>query len=337
MLAFVLAGAGMAQSIDVEAGGRRQSWQLLRQAERPWRICALLPHARDKFWWGVSWGLAEQARQIGVELGIYVADSYADVSGQKRQWAECRARGAQAYVVAAVTTDGLTTEITEAMSKGLPVIDLINGVSAPVTSHSITDTKALGRMTADYLLRDAQGRAVSVAWFPGPRDALWADEGEQGFMERLRGHAVQVRQGGRGPTDPQTQATLVRAHLERQGAPDYLVGNAVAVEFAARLLVRRPPPHPTLLAYYATEEVLARIASGDVLAAPTNQPVAQARIGLDLAVRALQKQAVPQQLSVVALMIDRQALATLDRSPLMAPPGVRLLQRPLPTASAAAH
>lgn len=333
-------GAAAAPRYEVVADGRAQGYTPLQRADKPWRICALLPQGRDKFWWGVSWGLSEQARQLGVELGLYVADSYADLAGQRRHWAECRARGAQAYVLAAVTTSGLNAEIAAAMAEGRPVIDLINGVSAQVSSHSVNDAKALGKLTADYLLRDAKGRAISLAWFAGPQDARWAEDAEQGLLARLHGHPVQLRQGGRGPTDLQRQSTLVREHLERAGTPDYIVGNAVAVEFAARLLPRLPPPRPTLLAYYATEEILARIASGEVLAAPCSQPVIQARIGLDLAVRALQGQALPQQLSVAPLMVDRQSLPRLNRQVMMAPPGQRLLQRRLPalqpTASAAA-
>ena len=337
-LAAVLScAAGAAQSVNVMADGRPQTWKALQQASRPWRICVLLPQARDKFWWAVSWGLTEQARQLGVELGLYVADSYADQAGQKRQWAECQARAPEAYIVAAVTRDGLDAEIRGAMAAGHPVIDLINGVSSTVTSHSVGDSRALGEMTADYLLHTAQGRAISVAWFPGPINASWADDAERGFLEHLRGHGVQLRQGGRAPTDPRSQATLVREHLERAGMADYLVGNAVAIEFAARLSARRPAPHATLLAYYATEELLTHIADGSVLAAPNNQPVVQARIGLDLAVRALQGMPVPQQLAVRPLMVDRQSLATLDRATLAAPAGERPAPRPLAQASVPAH
>ncbi|MDN3919951.1 TMAO reductase system periplasmic protein TorT [Roseateles violae] len=334
-LAFSAAEAA-APTIEVIADGHPQRHALLERAARPWRICALLPQGRDKFWWGVSWGLADQAQRLGVELGIYIAETYTDLAGQKRHWAECRARGAEAYLVAAVSPGGLNEEIASAMAEGRPVIDLINGLGAAVSSRSISDSRALGAMAADYLLRDAGPRKVSAAWFAGPPDAEWANEAERGFLERLRGRPVEVRLGGRGSTDLQNQSTLVRAHLAQAGAPDYLVGNAVAVEFAARLVARRPPPRPRLIAYYATEEMLARIASGEVLAAPTNQPVVQARIGLDLAVRALQGLPVPQKISVAALMIDRSNLAQLDRSVLMAPAGERLLHRPLPAASAAA-
>ena len=42
---------------------------------KSWRVCALLPHGHDKFWWGVSWGLAEEAKQLNVKLGVYEAGS----------------------------------------------------------------------------------------------------------------------------------------------------------------------------------------------------------------------------------------------------------------------
>jgi protein TorT len=319
-----------AQSPEVVADGRRQNYGFLEGAAKPWRICALLPHGKDRYWWGVSWGLAEQAKSLGVQLGIYQANSYSDLPLQKKQWADCRALGAQAYIVAAISAEGLNEEIAQALAEGRPVVDLINGVSAETSSRAVVSFSDMAAQTIAYVLRDAGTRPLKLAWFPGPADAAWVKDGERGLMDALSGKSVELRLGGRGPTDAKTQSTLVREHLERAGLPDYIVGNAVAIDFAARLMAKRPLPRPKLLAYYASEDVVARIASGEVLAAPTDQPVLQARISVDLAVRLLQGQRVPKRVSPTILMLDKQSLPAIDMTRLLPPKGQWLVQQPLP-------
>ncbi|UDF34647.1 UNVERIFIED_ORG: TMAO reductase system periplasmic protein TorT [Shinella sp. XGS7] len=334
LIALSLTRPATAQGYEVQADGRRQNYGFLERAAEPWRICALLPHGKDRYWWGVSWGLAQQARQLGVQLGIYQANSYADLPLQKKQWADCRALGAQAYILAAISADGLSDEIAQAMAEKKAVIDLINGVSAEVSSRAVVSFADMAAQTIAYLLRDASGRSVKLAWFPGPADAAWVQDGERGLMDALSGRPVELRLGGRGAPDAKTQSTLVREHLDRAGMPDYIVGNAVAIEFAARLVAQRPGTRPKLLAYYATEDVVERIASGEVLAAPTDQPILQARIALDLAVRALQGQRVPKRVSPSILMLDRQSLKSVDLTRLLPPKGQWLVQQPLPAGSA---
>lgn len=317
----------------VSADGKRQSWGLLELADKPWRLCALLPHGKDKYWWGVAWGLAEDAKRLKLQLGIYQANSYSDLPLQRRQWADCRAQGAQAYILAAISADGLAEEIAQAQAEGKPVIDLINGISTEATSHAVVSFADMARHAADYLLRDAGGRPVRLMWFPGPDDAVWVQDAERGLLDALSGRKASLVLGGRGPTDMKTQSTLVREQLGGPGpAPDYVLGNAVAIEFAARFLPRQSAAkaRTKLVSLYATDEIVDRIRRGEVLAAPTDQPVVQARLALDLAVRALQGQRIPKRISPDILMLDAQALKTVDLQRLLPPPGQGMVQQPLP-------
>lgn len=326
----LLVGAPSARAFEVIADGKRQQHQLLAQAAKPWRICALLPQGKDKYWWSVSWALADEAKRQGVQLGIYQANSYADLALQKRQWADCVALGAQAFIVAAISADGLNAEIAQARADKRPVIDLINGVDAETSSHAGVSFADMSRLTIAYLLSHTDKPRPRIAWFPGPADAAWVRSGERGLQEALAGQTVELRHGGYGPTDAASQATLVRRHLEQAGPPDFIVGNALAIEFAARWLAQRRGPRPQLLSYYATEDLVPRIERGEVLAAPTDQPILQARLGLDLAVRALQGQVLPRHVSPAILMLDRASLPRVDLSNLLPPKGQWLVLQPLP-------
>lgn len=331
-LCFLFASANgvLAQSYEVMADQRKMSYRMLSSASVKWRLCALLPHGRDRYWWGVSWGLADQARKLGVNIGIYKADSYMDLAQQRQQLDDCVAAGAQAIVIAAISSTGLRKEISRALSQGIPVIDLINGVDFEVTSSSAVDFSSMAAKTVEHMLRDADGRSINVSWFPGPSGAAWVDAAERGLTTAIVGKPVKILSGGRGATDAKTQSTLVRNHFEKFKDSEYFLGNAVAIDFAARFFeAYKFERKPKLYSFYTTSELLGKIESGHVVAAASDQPVVQARIAVDLAVRALQGESVPKKISPIVLLIDQSNLKVLDFEALFAPKGQSIIQQPL--------
>src|SRR5262245_4411259 len=75
--------------VQVRVDGRDASYQPRERASRPWRICALLPHGMDRYWWGVAWGLNEEAQRQGVQLGVYEAGGYQYPDMQRAQLTRC--------------------------------------------------------------------------------------------------------------------------------------------------------------------------------------------------------------------------------------------------------
>ncbi len=315
---------------EVLVDGKLQRYAFLTKANKPWRLCVLLPHGKDIYWWGVSWGADEQAKQLGVQLGIYQAGGYEHLETQRQQWRECQRLGADAYILGAIQASALRPEIDAALASNKPVVDLINGIDGAVSARSLVSFSEMAAAATQYLLRTHQSREFSLAWFPGPTGARWVDDGSAGLAAALRGTPVRLLDGGHGATDAKTQTTLVRALLDRHPRPDAMLGNAVAIEFASRLYAQRPPPRPKLVAYYATENVIKHIRDGKMEAAPTDQPVLQARIAIDLAVRALQGQAIPKLVSPRIEVLDGARLKTFDLRSLIPPEGQWMVQKALP-------
>lgn len=316
----------------VLADGQAASYQPLAAASKPWRICALLPHGMDRYWWGVAWGLNEEARRQGVQLGIYEAGGYQYPDMQWAQLTRCIQLGADAYVIAAINTNRLCDDIGLLHKAGVPVIDLVNRIEcAGVTARSRVDFATMAKVALAYIVRHSQGRAIRVGWLPGPRDAGWVADGERGLREALQGSAVTLVSGGYGPVDRSSQALLVRDLLTREPDLDYLLGNAEAAAFAAQLVnSNRSRYHAQVLSFYATERVLEAIEDGLILAAPTDSPVIQARVAIDLAVRALESKSLPGLVSPQIEMLDRQSLERFDISRLMPPGGHWMIRQELP-------
>lgn len=321
--------------VPVTADGQARDYVPLERASRPWRICTLLPHGIDRYWWGVAWGLAEEAGRQGVQLGIYEAGGYQFPETQRAQLARCVQLDADAFVIGAIEARGLCNEIEQLKKHGTPVIDLVNGIEcAGVTAHSRVDFADMASVAVGYIRARAGDGPLDLGWLPGPRDAGWVLDAERGLHQSIDGTPVRLAEGGYGPVDRTTQAVLVRRLLAQEPRLDYLLGNAEAAAFAAKLVTASPSRFPTqVVSLYATERVLEEIRSGLVLAAPTDSPVIQARIAIDMAVRALENRDVAQWVSPRIQMLDRAALERFDISQLMPPEGHWMVRQELPNAA----
>jgi protein TorT len=318
--------------VEVVADGRPLQYQPQPRAARPWRICALLPHGKDRYWWGVAWGLDQEAVRQGIRLGIYEAGGYENPQAQVTQLQACRKQKADAYVIASINTGDLCAPIAELHAQGKPVIDLINRLDCPgISARSQVSFADMMREVLAYIEGQRQAGPFSIGWLPGPQGAGWVMDGERGLQQALQGQSVTLHHGGYGPVDRSSQAQLVRQLLTEHGDIDYLLGNAEAAGFAAQLVQTSGNQyHAQVLATYTTERILEQIRDGFILAAPTDSPVLQARIAIDLAVRALEHKPHPVLVRPLIQMLDQRSLPAFDIGRLMPPEGHWMIRRELP-------
>lgn len=318
--------------VPVQAGSERLDYQPLPRTQRAWRLCALLPNGRDHFFWAVSWGLLQEARRSGAEIGIYDAGGYEHPQRQQEQLRQCKTLKADAYLLSVVDAQFVQEDVESLLAAGGVVVDLVNGLPASlgVQAHATDEHfEALAQRAADCLLRDAGTRQVRVAWFPGPEGLAWADGIDAGGRQVFRHQPqLQVVASERGATDMATQMTLVRKVLEHMPV-DYVFGNAVAAEAAARLLAQRPQWKTKVVAAYANDEVVRLIQQHRVLCAASNSPVVQARIAVDLALRILEKQPFRRRVSPVVTLIDQDNVRSFPLERLLQPDGVGFSRREL--------
>src|SRR5580692_5565766 len=173
-------------------------------AGRPWRICASIPHLKDDYWLAVNFGLVNEAKRMGVALNLYEAGGYENLATQQSQIAECVAQNkADALIIGAISAVGLNSVIADYSAKGMPVIDLINGINSDnITARVAADFYDMGLAAGKYLtaLRSDTHKAAKVAWFPGPAGAGWVEAGDKGFRAALDGSSLSILEGGFGDT-----------------------------------------------------------------------------------------------------------------------------------------
>jgi periplasmic protein TorT len=300
----------------------------LDKASRRWNICVSIPHLKDAYWLAVNYGLIAEARRLNVGLSLYEAGGYEKLAKQRKQIEDCLAGDADGLIVSAISNDGLEDLIKIAADRGIPVLDLINGMSSThLDARVAADYGELGSQTATYLrkLHHDSDQPVRVAWFPGPEGAAWVDAGNAGFRDALKGSPIEIVSTSMGDTGHATQSRLLEIVLDEHADElDYIVGTAVTAEAAADVLRRRGLSKSIqVLSYYYSPGVHRGIKRGNIVAAPSDQTALQARIAVDVMVRMLEKQDYFKHVAPRIVLVDGGKLRGWDSSTTLAPRGFR--------------
>ncbi len=292
----------------------------LASAGQPWKLCALYPHLKDAYWLSVNFGMVEEARRLGVALQVLEAGGYPNLERQRRQFARCIEEGADVILLGTVSYDGMTALVLESP---VPVVAAVNDIDKRgIAAMAGVSWQEMGRAVGAYLAeRHPKGSPpVAVAWFPGPEGAGWVRFVQEGFHAGLADGAVKVVVTKWGDTGREIQHILVEEALEAHPQVDYLVGSAVTAEAAIGLLRARGLGEEIgVVADYFTHGVYRGIKRGTVLAAPTDHPVLQGRLAVDMAVRLLDGVLVERHAGPVIEVVDPDSLERLRLEESLAP------------------
>lgn len=263
----------------------------LEKAAHAWRLCVAYPHLKDAYWLSVNYGMVAEAERLGVSFQLVEAGGYPNLQRQIRQVEDCVAAGADALVLGTVSFEGLTSTV-ERISVSVPVIAAVNdiadaGVTAKVGVSWTEMGAAAGRVIAE--LHPKGTAPVKVAWFPGPRNAGWVKFVEQGFRLALEESSAVVVVTKYGDTGREIQVRLVEEALDETGDLDYIAGSAPAAQAAVSVLrARGLQGRVRVVSDYMTHAVYRGVLRERIIAAPTDFPVLQGRLAIEMAVRAIE-------------------------------------------------
>lgn len=312
---------------DPTAHKRVIEYKPLAEAQKKWSLFVSLPHMKDSYWLAVNFGLISEAVRLGVRLQLEQAGGYDHLESQISQIRKHVDSGAEGVIIGAISYNGLDDLISDLAQKGIPVIDLVNGISSNhVSARSLVSFEEMGYRTAEYLVnRHANSeKPIKLAWFPGPRDAGWVKAGDRGFRKGLNGSPIQIVASRYGDTGKAVQTALIEEVLDEHADIDYVAGTAVTASAAVRIIRKRNLSHRIqIISYYFSPEVYAGIKRGRILAAPTDSAVIQGRIAVDQLVRILEHKPFLKQAGPQIYIIDSSNIMSFDRVTSLAPSGFR--------------
>lgn len=267
------------------------TYTALDHAGRPWRFCVLYPHLKDAYWLSVNYGMVEEARRLGVAFDVFEAGGYPNLSRQVEQLKGCASDEFDAVILGAVSYSGLTAEV-ERIARLKPVIAAVNDIDdSGITAKASVPWTEMGAAAGRFLAeRHPKGsRPVRVAWFPGPQGAGWVTFVEAGFRAALADSSARIVMTRFGDTGTEEQVLLVEEVLEAMPDIDYLVGSGPMAEAAVPILrARGLEGKVKVVSTYLSHAVYRGVVRGRILAAPTDSPVLQGRLSIEMAVRALE-------------------------------------------------
>ncbi|QIL74236.1 TMAO reductase system periplasmic protein TorT (plasmid) [Diaphorobacter sp. HDW4B] len=299
----------------------------LSKASKKWDVCVSFPHMKDAYWLGVDYGVVEEAKRLGVKLQVLDAGGYTNLANQLSQIENCVARGANAVVIGAISSDGLNNVLKTLAAKKIPVVDLVNGINSPdVSAKSLVSFYTMGYSSGEYLAKKhpANSAPVKVAWFPGPAGAGWVEAANKGFHDAIKGSAVKVLDPKYGDTGKEAQSKLVEDVL--QGNPDvsYVAGTAVTAEASTSILRSRGLDKKIqIISFYMTPGVYEGIQKGRIVAAPADSMVIQGRIAVDQAVRLLENKEVSKHVGPRIFVVDSSNIKSVKLEDILPPPGFK--------------
>jgi len=204
-------------SLPLVAPCRAQSEDRLRgvvepvTANKPYRIGFAAVHFVDKFWLGITYGIADEAEKSGAKLvSTLSAGGYGNLSNQISNLDTLAARNLDGIIVAGATYDGLDRTIKRITDAGIKVVVAGTPVNAKTVSVGILeDEHRIGEQMGEYICSQKPG--AKVITLPGPQGSEWNKIRFDGFNGAAQKCKLQTFgntfQGQMSLEDGQKQAT----------------------------------------------------------------------------------------------------------------------------------
>lgn len=298
----------------------RFDYMPLEGAAEPWAICASVPPTSFAYFRAVAQGLEAEAARQNVAITVTTVDDF-DVETQVSQLDSCLEAEADALIVGAVGPEGYGAVLARARAAGVPVINAVTGFrNDNVTARIVTDRIDVGRVAGRFLAERHPAGAdfIEVVWLHGPPGSDVSSDVDLGFRAGIADGAIAIAHAAAIALDDASIRDEIRSLLEGDTTFGALVGGGRTVQLAAEELAAAFPAGAIeLVSVTVTAPVVAGIEAGRIFAAVNDKALAQARIGVDLAVRAIEGQPLLKDLRPTLDVVDRSNVDSFDRGAIL--------------------
>lgn len=300
----------------------RLDYHPLDGAREPWALCAVLPPQDFEYFRALAAGVRAEAARQGVRLTLDAVESF-DAEAQAAQVDACLQDEVDAVLVAPVARTGLEAVLSRARARGVPVIELVTGAGqTAVTARIATDRAAVGRAAGRFLAErhPAGATPARVVWLYGPPGSAVAREMDRSFRNGIADSAVEIVHAEAVTLTDRAIRRAIRDVIADIDDFDALAGGSRTVQIAAEEIAGAFPSGAVeLVTVTLGASTLAGIEAGRVFAGVNDKVVVQGRIGVDLAIRAVEERPHMVDLRPTLEIVDRSNVETFDRTTILPP------------------
>jgi protein TorT len=293
-----------------------------------WSVCVLFPHMKDAFWVSANYGTLNEAQRAGVSYSLFESGGYPNIDKQISQFQDCLNGGYDAIVVGANNADSLCPQVDAALEKGVPVVDLINGMNCPsaegneLYSRAAISYKSVAEASAAWLIDHVGGDGAQVGVFPGPEGAGWSDEVVAGWNETTEGTDVTTIDMRRGDYGVEIQQGFIQDSVLANPEIEWIFGLTAAAQGGLSFNRQAGDNAVQILSGNSDPVVYEAVLDGSIAAAGTDWAVIQGKMGMDQAVRMLEKAELPfRNVGPKAEVYTKDTAADFDYELLFGPKG----------------
>lgn len=293
-----------------------------KSASKKWHLCVAFPHMKDAYYVAKTYGVDMEAKRQGVTATVMEAGGYNNVTKQISQIEDCVTQGGNAVLVNAVSKGGLVKLVEELDKKGVPVIDMGNGLDSPlIKARTRAEYKIAGGTAGAYLAKmypKGSGKKELV-WLAGPPGSQWVEDAVEGMKQAIAGSDVELVKVMYGDTGKEVQMKLIDDALQTYKGINIIGGVAPAIEGAMQILREKNRSDIKLISFYTTPAMEEGVKQGKIMGTVSDFAATGSRISVDQAVRILEKKDFIPIAARQFEMIDAKTVSTYDRTTMLAP------------------
>ena len=276
-----------------------EAWEPIEALSQTYKIGVLVPHLTDHYWLSINYGIIEQAKKHKVSVKLLSAGGYGKGGIQKQQLTDDLLKhNVSGIILGSIFYDKLDKFIEQVIQDGIPIVSMVNDVHAQAIQGKVQAFPyQVGEALGNFMIEDAKGKDLKVAFFPGPKGSLWAPLMFNGFMKSLRENVdkkpigkITIVAEQYGPISRKYQRKLLEHVLSAKDEIDYIFGNAVLALEAPVVLekFKKKNPNVKIISTYLLPDVYKGIKAGKIYASMSESPVQQGQLALDMILKILE-------------------------------------------------
>jgi ribose transport system substrate-binding protein len=259
-------------------------------------------------------GAAVAARNLGVQVVNYVPSTADSVAEQNKLIDDAIKDKTDAIVLVPVDYTQAAGAVGKINAANIPLINANEKLSGgTVAGYVGTDDAALAKATGQYLLK-AMGGKGNVMILDGPDGNLTAQGRAKGFRDAIKDFADVKLQSGKSGNYARPQAKQVTAgFLSSFPQIDGVLAANDPMAIGAVDALKAAGRKSLVAGINASREVMDLIKSGDIIGSGDYDTFVQGCIGVEMAVRMIRKETIPNTAMLKPLVVDETNYAPFDQ------------------------
>ncbi|HUW64801.1 MAG TPA: sugar ABC transporter substrate-binding protein [Spirochaetia bacterium] len=289
---------------------------------KTYTVAFLTANMPDPFYVSIYYGAVQEAKQLGnVKIIMLDAGGYSNVSQQANQIDEAVADKVDAIDLAATSPAGTASAVARAWQAGIPVIGYTSATNGKTAFYVGSSQQQLGEDQAKYMVQTLNGKG-NVVMIDGPAGVSWAVQRSQAFKDYVAKYpGIHILAEKWGPSDRPTGMTTMENLLQTFPNIDgvYTGSDANGDGVAAALVAAGKAGKIVLTTAVMEPDTKTYIEKGVINMTAAQQGVTIGATTVKDTIAYLQKQAIPDNVSVPDLVVTKQNVGSVDLSTIQQP------------------